>query len=422
MGVDIAVTRVACNTATGNQDITISGFGTPKAALFLVSSCITDGTAADHAIYCVGATDGTNHVVVGGRSRHSVAESDADRRGATDEVIQILEVDTQDVDGEANFNSWITDGVRITWGVALDAAYLMTVVLFTGSDLSANAGDFTSGSNGGEVDVDCGMEPDVAFFFCNGLAINDTPNYSMPCNLGFATNTTPIVNRAASMCVEDGNGTSYTSGAMHTSRCVVNQVPSDGTVSRSLSVSDFISNGTDGFTVLHHNGVHIGALASGYLALAFNGAVSFKAGTMDTPTDTGDDAQTGPGFTPQFAMLLMNPLTTVDSTDATQGAIGISTFTADDEYSIAVADEDNQADMDTQSLSDDTAVNLPQHDGSTGHVAAYKSMDANGWTLTFSETLGTACKWPWLAIEEVAAAAGRIPRHPAAYYGGPTIF
>ena len=76
--VKCAVTRVACNTSTGNQDITISGLGwTPKLAVFYLSYADTDGTLAAHSCMSVGFFDGTSGGYLSGYNVDASASSNA---------------------------------------------------------------------------------------------------------------------------------------------------------------------------------------------------------------------------------------------------------------------------------------------------------------------------------------------------------
>jgi hypothetical protein len=60
----------------------------------------------------------------------------------TDECIAILGATTLSVSGEANFVSFITNGVRINWANPPSAARLMKVTFFAGTDVDAQAGTF----------------------------------------------------------------------------------------------------------------------------------------------------------------------------------------------------------------------------------------------------------------------------------------
>ena len=87
--VKFEVTRFALSTAaaTNTQDVTISGFGTPKAAIFIFSSGVTDDTLAADFLLGIGWTDGTRENAICGRSEDAVGNSNSGRIQRTDRVI-----------------------------------------------------------------------------------------------------------------------------------------------------------------------------------------------------------------------------------------------------------------------------------------------------------------------------------------------
>lgn len=100
--VNIRVTKVACNTGTGDQDITISGFGTPKAALFILSKAGTDDASAiGDAWLAMGATDGTRQWTIASSSRSVQANTSVGARYMTDMCIALV-APAGTVDGEAS--------------------------------------------------------------------------------------------------------------------------------------------------------------------------------------------------------------------------------------------------------------------------------------------------------------------------------
>ena len=117
MGFTVAVARAGADTGGGTQDITSATLGglTPKSAILLATWAVTNATDTDHASACIGFTDGTNHAVVATMDEHNLSESDNIRRATSDEVIMILDPANSDVQAEANFSAWITDGIRINW-------------------------------------------------------------------------------------------------------------------------------------------------------------------------------------------------------------------------------------------------------------------------------------------------------------------
>jgi hypothetical protein len=75
-----------------------------------------------------------------------------------------------------------------------------------------------------------------------------------------------------------------------------------------------------------------------------------------------------------------------------------------------VSDENAADTTNTQSLVDDQAVYIENQAGSSVIFnATYVSFDANGWTLNYGVTEGTANKWIAFAIEEDVAGAVSIP-------------
>ena len=406
--VKVRVVQAAANTGGGDQSFTDSGFGTPKAALLFVSKGTTNGTAADHAILSVGATDGTNQIVVGARSAHGVSTSDADRRGATDEVIMMLDNTATTVECEANFKQWVTDGIQITWGSNPDSAYLVTVVLIGGSDVTAKVGTLTASGDGVGNDINISDTPNVLFYLGNGTALNDTTGTSAPFNYGFASDV--IANRAASMVTSNGEtGTTQTEAIMYDTRSSLNQTSSNGALNRGFETTNFYTNppdSIDGIEVTLRAGAGSADLISGYLSLSFNGNANYAIGTYQTPSSTGSDSYNGLSFTPQFVMFIANPITTasVNSNDSNQpGAIGFVFVDADDNvFSVGVADEDGVSlgTTNTQSRTDN-AISFAEDDGTISHDATLTSLDNDGWTFSYS-TASTVFNWPFLAIESVA--------------------
>jgi hypothetical protein len=410
MGVSFAIVRAAASTGGGNQDFTVSGFGTPKGAIFIGSGGSSDGTAADGAIMSFGCTDGTNELVTSYTTEHNVANSNTYRLGASDEVIQFGD-HAGAIDGEANFNSWITDGVRVTWGNAPGTAFLVTCILIGGSDLSVDVGTASIPSAINDtVDVGCGFEPDQVLFFGNGASFSTDGSSFALMWLGMANNGVGIEQGCGVFAAVDNAVNSDVAGRIDTTYSVINH--GGASISRAAELTAFNAGPSPaaGFT-LTQKGPSTFSNTTGYMALYYNSAVDHSIEQIDTPTATGNDAQTGPGFTPQFVMQIMGMWSAYNTsyTNSQAGAFGISAFTADDEYSIATADEDAAATMNTQSVADDQAVNLDEEDGTAAFDATFVSMDANGWTTNFSAVNGTTRKWLALAVEEFTTAGTTIP-------------
>ncbi|NJN53653.1 MAG: hypothetical protein HC804_02175 [Anaerolineae bacterium] len=142
MGVTVAVTRVACNTSTGDQTITTTDLGglTPKAAMFIITQAVTDGAAANHAVWGLGFTDGTTSFCSASEDEHGLSTTDTQKGGAAVPVVIMDGAATNTVDGQADFSAWVTNGSTITWTNAPSTGFLLTVVYFAGTDLTVDVG------------------------------------------------------------------------------------------------------------------------------------------------------------------------------------------------------------------------------------------------------------------------------------------
>lgn len=402
MAVTTAVTRVACNTGTGTQDITVGGFGTPKAALFICSKATANGVAADHYVLSFGAATGTsNEWCLSLNTEDGVATTDTRATTDSDRCIRLNNPGTATVDGEAEFTAFITDGVRINWLNAPSAAWLLTVVLFGGSDLSAHANNIALGNSlDNAVDVTApGFEPTLVFTACQGSLGMDADASSLRDAFGIVHNDGGVTQRSAAY--ENPNGAA---AGNPTGRCTesygIMQIAGGGSAALDWG-GEFGSFDGSGFTVTTRNaGANNTSMM--YLALRLGGIQNGWVGTVDTPTSTGNETETGPSFTPQIVYQIgthMEAIDTAYNSSPLAGVTGLGAFTDSAEYMTSVADEDGASTTDTQSLSDDTAIELPEDDGTAGLTASFVGMVSTGYTLNYSAVLGNAKKFFNLAIE-----------------------
>lgn len=412
MTVAIEVTRVACNTATGTQDITISGFGTAKAALFICSVATTDGTAADDFNLSIGAATGTaNEWCLTMSNEHSQVTTDIQSVPVSDRCVQINDAGTSVVDGDAEFTAFITDGVRINWLTAPSAAWLLTVVLLGGSNLSAHANNASLTTVNVAVDITApGFEPEAIIAVCQGSGAMDVPKTQLIPSFGVVHNDGAggITQHSAAYRYPGAAGTAHGNSRV-TETYGIMEIDTAATVNWGGEFDDFDSSG---FSVTPRVGGG-GGTGLMYLALSFGGAFDSWVGTVDTPTSTGNDSETGPGFEPKFVYEIGTQMLAIDtaySDSEWAGTIGLGTFTGDDEFMTSGQAEEGVGTTDTQSMSDNQAVRLPDDDGSTGIQAAFVSMDVTGYTLNYSQVKGSARKFLTLAIAANPAGALTLRR------------
>lgn len=414
MGIAVDVVEFTLNTGTGTQDITGSLGGlTPKAALFFVTRATVDGTAAAHLAISIGAATGTsNEWAFTGNAEDGQATTDCHHTSASNRCILLTDPGVSTVDMDAEFSAFITNGVRINITTA-SSAYKGICVLFAGSDLSAHANNVADVGNSVDTESNVtapGFEPDLVFV-CLTDGPLDTNNTSIELSFGICHNGVSITERC--LLVRNRNNqaagdpkfwlnTGYSGG----------HIFSDGSADWDLEIDSFDASG---FSMFTRNGAGNNS-GVGYLALAFAGAVDISLDTEATPTSTGNNSTTNPGFTPQAVIGVQTYGQSVDTEiDGTSdaGAWGISAFTGSTELCVAIADEDAAATTNTQSYINTKAIDVPNDDGTVALTADFVSMDANGYTLNWTDVEVAARQGFFLAIEEIAAGhAGGLVNAP----------
>lgn len=400
MGVTVAIARVAADTSGGIQNITTTNLNDliPKAVYFIYSIGITDDTPVANASFGVGAATSTSERWSTCFSvENGQGTTDSGRNGDSSNCIIILDGNGA-TDGLADFVKFIPNGVRINWSTAPSSAYGITAVFFAGTDVSAQGGTFTAeNASGDTVDVNgVGFEPDIVLLVTPGLTTFTSSGGNAYLSVGAAVN--------------DGSDTQ--SCWYFYDNTNVGTVDVGGLISDTYGTGQHNSSGwiwggeigsfdANGFSCTTREGAS-GSDVVAYLAIAFNGAVDFALDVINTPIVTGNQDQTFAGFTPQAVICGLTHLTAVNTTTTSgdAGSVGVCAFDEKSEYCTSVQDEDGEATSDTQSIIDSQSVNMPNDDGTDGHVASFVSFDANGWTWDFTTTEGTAVKYWALAIEE----------------------
>lgn len=400
-----AVTRVACNTSTGDQTITTGDFGggTPKAAIFICVAATTDATAAADSALSFGAATGASNEWVGAVFSEDGVTTTNTARHQDHASCVLISSGGGGVDGEANFKEFAINGCVITWANAPSSAWLLTVIFLGGAHLQA----FASNSDlGNTTDLETnitapGFEPDVVMGFThaasNAVATNAAWSIGAVSNDGVGGE----IQRTFGVFDRHSQSTTLVRGRLDTTRTISAVNINTGAEVWGGDADTFDSSGFSIFT--RTAGAEDSDIA--YLALEFGG-LQHTIVTVSTATTAESTAVTGIGFKPQLVIQGMTQIETVDTgfTDDHAGSWGISAFTPDAEFSAGVQNEDAASTTNAQSISDDTAINHPLDDGSSGIVASFTSMDSDGWTLDYTAVAGTARQFWALVIEEAATA------------------
>lgn len=409
----IAVTRVAANTSTGNQDLTAAGVTwTPVAAVLLVSYATTDATAADHGLIATGFTDCTNSATAQGRSQHNANPTSTVVRTHTT-LLQIVNTSNTTLDAEGALVGCITGGVRINWTDAPGAAYLLHLVLFGSATVSnAAAGTFASQSTiGNATDVTApGFTPHDVLLSMARVNTGNTTSSEMRGCLGVGNATAQ-----GSIGWQDFNNVSTTLVVSGTSSTYACQGAS-GNAFQTQSAQELGSFDASGFSSTTRTAA--GGYLVTYLALRYQSGISSWTGVVSTPTSPQAVSYSSVGFLPGFVLLLQSGSDTINvgKISADAGYTGVSLLTSTAQYAMSRAAVDAQATpSNTQSLSDDQAIQLPGPSGSTLFTGTLDTFHSTGFTLDFTATDSMARQWYAWAISG-GAAPGATARRGYAWW------
>ena len=395
MAFKMQSTRFTSATAEVTQDIAITDFGTVDAVVFVFGGeeITADGVVAG-AVLGMGFTDTAGDYAVSCSNEDGQGSSDSERNGSDTKCITIFD-ENGTLIAEADYTQLVTDGVRITWSTNnLGTGVLITAVFLGGTD-AVLAGAVKATTKDAKVEVTTNFPTSFLILASSGQTNFPTTNNHAFISFGFAVNDGSDTQVGTSIADYDGAGTSVVNSKVMSNR-VMQKLWND-TDYGSIEVDNFTATTFD----IYARGVNLNEYIC-YLAVDLPEANIAKCGIMDTPTATGNDVQTGPDIQPEIVMLLLNMCRAADTRyDAADdvGSLGVSVFdSAGAEYCHAISWEDGEGTSDTESAHDDIAVFVNQDGGEEAFDATYVSMNADGWTLNFSVTDGTARKWPWLAI------------------------
>jgi uncharacterized protein YejL (UPF0352 family) len=401
MGVSVKVVHQNASASSGNDDYTSTDFGTPKAALIFMGQGLVDGTAVAHGMGSIGFYDGTNVRNVSSFYTDAVGTSITDRYMNTSVFVNEA-TSNQGSDRTATV-SFITDGIRLNWSGA-GSTHEVTVVLFTGSDLTAGVGSASLPSTG-SADIDVGFTPDVVFMMStSGSASGWSTNAQIM--FGCAVDDGSETQRAVTLYSADADFVSMSS-QIFTENSISSSID-ETSISREHNVTAFISGATDGFTVAQQGPNDYG-VTSFYLALEFNGAVNFGLDTLFIDdTDSGDKALVT-GFTPQ-AYILAGANSSTKETLVQYSAASFGASDGTTSGSMSMADDDAAAAMICDSVSDAKPIHMLEVGGASDVVADHKDFAAAGGGITFdvtTEETTAGTQYFVLSIEEEAGGTTR---------------
>ncbi len=395
MALKFAIGRFATPGSTGelNWDTSDLGGETPVGFMVTGSNAESDGVVKTGIVLGVGLCDDTNEGCMTGGSVDGVGSS-AGNRGTHNTQVIDFGTPSSSTDVAVTFVNFHADGIRLDFTNLPATPKLYTVFFWAGSGVSAYMETVTPGNNGTTLNI-------TGASFQADFAILITASTTGTGSSGSLTNS-------FGMCIpgsDDACWIAHSFGGQIKGICVATvrsnrcagslSTTGGGSIDWSLT-SGSNANGMD-LTVNDGNcnrDIHV---------LMFKFAdQSVKVGSIDSPTSTGDDVHTEPGFRPQGVILGLTDIQTVDSViNSDTFGVGISAFTPDAQFCNSWADEDNADPTNTQSLSDDQAVNLFDDSGTAIHVGSHSSMNPTGYTNNYPSTAdSTARKWFYAAFQD----------------------
>lgn len=419
MGVE--VTRVALNTSTGNQDITISGFGTPSAAIFIYTNALTDDTVIDDAVLGVGFAGGGGENTCCIRDEHNQGTTNTSRAHSASAVISLPAATGASEDIGASFVAWITDGVRINVDNA-GAAILVTCIFFSGTENAYAGTKDDLGTGTGAIDItDPGFEPDLVLMTTVGDAATP-PSQASNAILSFGAG------------LNDGSATQrnvmYSSVDNNTNTTLTAYIGNDsivGQLHNGALTWDAVIGGFDGSGFSITPNASSGSDIIHYLALKFPAGTNLALFDSNWPS-AGNKNETAPGFEPAFGLVCGVDYTNGGrnspvSSSSVLADMHIAAFTASSIYTNSISGDDALSTVsNTSSLSADR-LRLLGHAGGDRVVASSYAFDASGWDFTISTNPAQNVLTWGLAIGAGATGATN-PKGPLGHplhgpFGGP---
>ena len=391
MGAYAVTVSGAAPIISGTQDLTVSGIGTPTAAILYTS--YSTGGAANNLAFSIGFTDGSTHRVSSIVSRHNQATSETYKRGATDEVCMVIAPNGGGINGEAAFSSWITDGIRINWTNPPNTGKLVHAILFYGSDVEVAIGEYTGHATSGSTTTVSGLafQPELLFIVGQDAAWDDTSRSHAQLSCGWCD---ADLNQGCQYLVDvSGLGTTQTGGILSAQYAGQLGGNTAGVASEITSIT------SDGFVATTR--VLNGAKQWAYLALTTNGQCEWFVDVKDSPTSTGTQAYTMNSVSPQFIIVRPSMHASADSYNVAGngGVIGWGGADPVRQGCLSGATLDGAGTSDTQSRTSGTTVAALDDESGTAKIYATRSsLDTDGFTLNFTTVDSSARKMLCLAM------------------------
>lgn len=371
---------------TGNLDFTITGIGTPKAALIFCrgiigdSLCISAVTGASEKWFC------NNHSV--GNPVDSETTLNTTKLFSTKDSSNAISFD-------ADFVDFITDGIRINYTTVDSVALNDLVIYFFGGDaLCAKAITHSIDGNlvGNTVDVkDVGFNSEIVFT-CAGTsghtALGTQPNCVLNFGITHNDGTNPPLQFGFTWEDEDAVSTCSlrSQHRLNSGYAII----AEDNAGANLVAAKLNNFDIQGFSVECTERTSWGTTLAGALCLSWHGNAGLDLRVIDTPTSTGTFSETGTGFQPTELFLAGNRSGTIAdqsvglvNNDNSEVSFGYTNGT--DERNVNRFADDGSSGSSASAILSDTAAALQNDNTNISNPERYdihpSSFESDGYTL-----------------------------------------
>ncbi len=401
-----AVGSATLNTFTGQQDLTLPGFGTPQAAFFLVGPATANKSIVSHASFCMNWANSTS----GKMSRtvwmceDNVNPSDTYRGSAYDTIASGMVL--YDGTGTLIFAAAtrsdlspagpITDGWRINITTAPPAGYKITFVLIGGGRTAGIHGYPATATS-----IVLAAKPSAIFGYSNLNVASGTLASGGGGAMGFSDGT----NNACHAWFDLDNvnptqsgGYVFTDAYLGQASTGVDWKNSIGSFQSSNPQATSSNTGSPGTDTVLIQPIYLN-----------NTRWASWVGVVDSPTSAASNWVVTPAglanITPKFVIVLpnMHSATGTLNTTGDGGSYGIAVHDTINSRCWSMATEDAQTPSDTQTVYAEQWIYFARGDGTIAfdiHPSSnpfYKG----GWTVAAADITtadSTARKWPVLVL------------------------
>jgi hypothetical protein len=392
--VKFEVTRFAMSTGSGTQDVTISGFGTPKGAIFIFSCATVNDTVTTHSRYGIGMTDGTREFCWYQVDRDALSTIDSHRRSWTS-CIKSFTIGGTSIDLDFSFNSWITDGVRLNIDNTSPSAFLVTTVLIGGADVSnvyVNAYN-DLGTSTRTVNITApGFEPDIVFLPMPFMTdYNGSVNFfDTRLSLGVGVNDGTDKQAAIASHSDDGVGTSDVRTGVSNTYGIVRVDNGNSSFGLTGNITDYDASG---FSVGVTNSAVSAILF--YMCIKFNAGVKFDVIDLDIPT-SGTYTISSLGFRPEFGFMCtaIAPTTRETVESANDLSFGIFAHDETNQYMVNTKAQGDASTSVCKTLAADSFKMLDYNTANTEIEVSNLAIKGDGYEWSFTTHPGlTTLGW-----------------------------